>query len=156
MLTPVEHLDNLVRHIELVRENGLLLGKKLIAKGQPEFGRILIANCFVHDASKFYGIEWEYLHAGKDVPEDKLKLAICQHVSTNSHHPEFYGGFEFMPAISIAEMVCDITARAQEFGTGLKDWIDDVFIEKHKINKRDRKYKQMMEYVNLLTENSFK
>ena len=28
-----------------------------------------------------------------------------------------------MPEISVAEMVCDWYARAQEFGTGLRDWI---------------------------------
>jgi hypothetical protein len=155
MLTQAEHLDNLVRHIELVRNNGLVLGKKLISKGQEEFGRILIANCFVHDASKIYGIEWEYLHAGKDVDADKLELAISQHVHTNNHHAEYWGGFEYMPGIAIAEMVCDIHARGQEFGTGTMDWIEDVFIEKYKV-KKDRKYKQMIEFVKMLTENHFK
>lgn len=80
MLTTEEHLDNLVRHIELVRSATLLLGKRLIAKGQTDFGRILIANGFMHDVSKFSGIEWDYLHAGKDVPKDKLEMAIENHV----------------------------------------------------------------------------
>src|SRR5712671_1729606 len=70
MLTVEEHLDNLVRHIELVREAGLLLGKRLMRQGEEEFGRLLIARVFVHDASKFYGVEWKYLHVGKDVPPD--------------------------------------------------------------------------------------
>jgi hypothetical protein len=43
MLTVEEHLENLVRHIELVREAGLLLGKRLIRQGEEEFGRLLIA-----------------------------------------------------------------------------------------------------------------
>jgi hypothetical protein len=69
MLTAEQHLDNLVRHIELVREACLLLGKRLIARDRQEFGRILIAHGFAHDASKFQGVEWEYLHAGRDVPK---------------------------------------------------------------------------------------
>src|SRR6185369_7717232 len=100
MLTVEDHLNNLVRHIELVREACLLLGKRLISEeGRKEFGRILIGNGFVHDASKFAGIEWEYLHAGKDVPKEKLELAIRQHTLTNPHHPEYWGGFENMPEI---------------------------------------------------------
>ena len=44
MLTAEQHLDNLVRHIELVREACLLLGKRLIARDRQELGRILIAH----------------------------------------------------------------------------------------------------------------
>ena len=59
MLTAEQHLDNLVRHIELVRDACLLLGKRLIARDRQELGRILIAHGFTHDTSKFQGIEWE-------------------------------------------------------------------------------------------------
>jgi hypothetical protein len=155
MLKPIDHLDNLIRHIELVRENCTLLGKRLIEKGQIEFGRILIARGFVHDASKFYGLEWDYLHAGKDVDKDNLELAIKQHQSTNDHHVEFWSNFEAMPSICIAELVCDITARSQEFGTSIKDWIKENFVTKYEINTRCKKYREMMEFVDLLTQNEF-
>ena len=156
MLTTEEHLDNLVRHIELVRAACLLLGKRLIAKGEEDFGRLLIANGFIHDVSKFSGVEWRYLHAGKDVPKEKLDLAIENHVNTNSHHAEYWGGFEQMPRIALAELVCDIYSRSQEFGTGLREWIKETYVEKNKINVRGKKYKQMMEFVDLLLEDSFK
>lgn len=156
MLKTEEHLDNLLRHINLVREACILLGKRLISKGQEDFARILIANGHIHDASKFHGIEWEYLHAGKDVPKDKLDLAIMQHQTTNSHHPEYWGGFENMPAIAIAEMACDLYARSQEFGTGLREWIKETFVERHDINTKGKKYKQLMGFVDLLLENEFK
>lgn len=74
---------------------------------------------------------------------------------SNSHHPEFWGGFEHMPAIAIAEMTCDIFARSQEFGTGLRDWIKEKFVEKNNINTRGKKYKQMMDFVDILLEDSF-
>ena len=43
MFTPREHLDNLVRHITLVREACILLGERLMDSGRLEFGRLLIA-----------------------------------------------------------------------------------------------------------------
>ncbi len=155
MLTPEQHLDNLVRHIEMVRAACLLLGKRLIAEGRLDFGRILIARGFGHDASKFFGIEWDYLHAGRDVPEDELKLAIRQHTLTNPHHPEYWGGFENMPEISIAEMACDWYARGAEFGTSLRDWIGDVAIPRYNIDTGGEHYRWVQHFVDLLLENHF-
>src|SRR5262249_38221572 len=103
MLTPEQHLDNPVRHIRLGRGACVLLGKRLMAEGREEFGRLLVARGFVHDASKFRGIEWDYLHAGRDVPAAELGLAIRQHRQTNPHHPEYWGGFEHMPELHVAE-----------------------------------------------------
>src|SRR5262245_23535192 len=127
-MTPEQHIDDLVRHINLVRDACLLLGKRLMAEGRTDFGRLLIAHGFVHDASKFHGIEWDYLHAGQDVPADELELAIRQHTRTNPHHAEYWGGVENMPEISVAEMVCDWYARSQEFGTDLRVWIREVAV----------------------------
>lgn len=155
MLSQEEHLDNLVRHIELVREACLLLGKRLMAKGRKEFGRILISKGFVHDASKFSGVEWIFLHAGSDVPKEQLELAIQQHVSTNSHHVEYWGSFDAMPEISIAEMACDLYARSQEFGTSLRQWITDVGVEKYKMDIEGEQYKQLMGFVNMLLVDNF-
>ena len=155
MLTPEQHLDNLVRHIELVRNACLLLGRRLMAQGRKEFGRILIARGFVHDASKFFGIEWEYLHAGRDVPKEQLELAIKQHTRTNPHHPEYWGGFENMPEITVAEMVCDWYARSQEFGTGLREWITNVAIERYRINRETESFRQVEKFLDLLLEDHF-
>ena len=52
MLTAEQHLDNLLRHKELVLDACVLLGKRLIAQDRQELGRTLIANGFTHDASK--------------------------------------------------------------------------------------------------------
>lgn len=155
MFTYEQHLENLVRHIELVKNACLLLGKRLIDKGRREFGRILIANGFVHDASKFSGVEWEYLHAGPDVPKDKLELAIHQHVTTNQHHPEYWGGIEQMPEIAVAEMVTDWYARSTEFGSGLRDWIKSTAVSRFKIDVNGEQYAWINSCVNLLLEDSF-
>jgi hypothetical protein len=46
MLTPEQHIENLVHHIEAVRRNCLLLGRRLMAQGRHEFGRLVIARGF--------------------------------------------------------------------------------------------------------------
>lgn len=155
MLSLEEHLDNLIRHIDLVRNACILLGKRLIKQDKVDLGRMLIARGFKHDNSKFYGIEWSYLHAGNDIPKENLEFAISQHVATNDHHPEFHSGIENMSEICLCEMVCDWYARSQEFGTGLRDWIDEVALAKFAIKKNSKTHKNIMKYVNLLLEDSF-
>jgi hypothetical protein len=155
MLTAEEHLDNLVRHIELVREAGLLLGKRLMRRGEEDFGRRLIARVFVHDASKFRGVEWQYLHAGRDVPPDKMEVAAAHHRETNPHHPEYWGGLHSMPEIAVAEMVCDWYARAQELGTGLRDWIGGPATARFRIDPDSQQSRWIQKFVDLLLEDHF-
>ena len=155
MLTPREHLDDLVRHINLVREACLLLGKRLMDQGRVEFGRLLIAAGFQHDASKFFGIEWDYLHAGKDAPKEQVILATKQHTRTNSHHPEYWGGVDLMPEIAVAEMVCDWYARSHEFGTSLREWIKTEAVDRFKIDLESEQYKWITNFVDILLEDRF-
>lgn len=155
MLSQREHLDNLVRHIDLVREACLLLGRRLMDQGRGEFGRLVIAAGFQHDVSKFFGIEWDYLHAGRDCPKDLLELAIKQHTRTNSHHPEYWGGVDSMPELAVAEMVADWYARSQEFGTSLRDWIKQNAVDKFKIDLEDEQYKWINNFVNIILEDHF-
>jgi hypothetical protein len=156
MLKPEEHLDNLIRHLNLVRDACLLLGKRLMGQGAADFARLLIARGFAHDASKFHGIEWDYLHAGPDVPEAELRLAIEQHRRTNSHHPEFWGGIDNMPEICVAEMVCDWYARAQEFGTDLRVWIEEEAVPNYDIDRKGDHYAWIRRFVDLLLRDSFR
>jgi hypothetical protein len=149
------HLDNLIRHINLVRESCTLLGRRLIKQGRVDFGRLLIARGFKHDASKFLGIEWDYLHAGPDAPKEKLEAAIAQHVRTNDHHVEYWGGLEQMPEICVAEMVCDWLARSQEFGTSLRDWIDTEAMNRYHIKTDSDQYKWIMTFIDMLLEDPF-
>jgi len=154
-LSEVDHLDNLIRHIELVQQACCLLGKRLMYEGRSELGRIIIARGFQHDVSKFYGVEWEYLHAGKDVDRDGLLLSIKQHTCTNDHHPEYWGGLQNMPEVCVAEMVCDWYARSQEFGSSLKDWISREAFKKYQIDVWERQRGWITEFVNILLENHF-
>ncbi len=155
MLSTDDHIDNLIRHIELVREACTLLGKRLIKSGRVEFGRLLIAKGFEHDVSKFYGIEYEYLHAGSDTDKEKLQLAMYQHLRTNQHHPEYWGSIENMPELAVYEMVADWYSRSQEFGTSLRDWINNTAMDKYKIVADGEVHRWINKAVDVLLENSF-
>ncbi|MFO0879846.1 MAG: DUF5662 family protein [Gemmataceae bacterium] len=154
-MTLEDHLDNLLRHIERVREACDLLGRRMIQRGRPYFGRMLIARGCVHDASKFHGIEWDFLHAGQDVPHDQQLLAIEHHRRTNDHHPEFWGGLEAMPEIAVAEMVCDWYARSQEFGTDLRRWIADEATPRYNITSASDQATWIQEFLDLVVARPF-
>lgn len=151
----MKKIREIAKHIRNVMDNCLILGEKFIERGDIELGKQLIANGFIHDASKLTGIEFEYMAPGTPTVEEsaklKLKIAIHQHNSTNPHHPEFWsGGIKDMPDVYLAEFCCDVKARSEEFGTNLREWIDEVATKKWNFTKEDKVYKQIMEYVNLL------
>lgn len=152
-------IRSLTRHIRNVEDNCLLLGERLIEKGEISLGKQLIANGYVHDASKFYGIEFEYLSTGDASKEEnaklKLKLAVQHHNCTNSHHPEFWGDIKNMPRVSVAEMVSDWKARSEEFGTSLKNWIEEDATKRYNFNSNDDVYKEIMEFTDLLCNKPF-
>ena len=149
----------ITRHIRNVEDNCLILGERLISQGEIELGKQLVAHGFVHDASKFYGIEFEFMSPVPS-PEDpsklKMKLAIQHHQKTNLHHPEAWsGGIQDMPDVYLAEFCCDVKARSQEFGTSLRQWIDEKATKKWNFSKDDDVYKKVMKYVDLLCDKEF-
>lgn len=154
-MTAEEKLDNLIRHIEKVREACQLLGKRLISSGREHFGRMLIARGFVHDCSKFYGMEWEYLDGGPEVPVQRKQMAIEHHRLTNPHHPEYWGSIEQMPELAVAEMICDWYARSQEFGTNLREWICEEAVPKYQIDIQGERFVWIESFVNLLLNKPF-
>lgn len=156
MFTVEQHLDDLTRHIGLVRDACVLMGTRIINRGQIDFGRQLIGRGHIHDASKFQGIEWQYLHVGSDVDGNMMNLAIHQHVTTNTHHPECHGGIQNMPKIDVAEMVCDCYSRSQEFGTNIREWFTKVAVEKYNIDLEGKQWKWIQEFLNVLLQSSFK
>lgn len=152
-------INSITRHIRNVEDNCIFLGTKLIQTGELELGKQLIANGFVHDVSKFYGIEFENLSLSGNNKEEtklKLKMAIHQHNSTNLHHPEAWsGGIKSMPDVYLCEMIADWKSRSEEFGTSLRDWINEVALKKWGFTKEDEVYKKIMIYVDMLCETPF-
>lgn len=156
----MDKIRRIARHIRNVQDNCLLLGEKLILNGELDLGKQLIANGYVHDVSKFYGIEFEFMAPGTNVVEEgakvRLKLAVHQHNTTNKHHPEAWsGGIQDMPDVYLAEFCCDIKARSEEFGTSLREWIISDATKKWNFSDTDEIYKKIMKFVNLLCETPF-
>lgn len=151
------HLRSVIRHITLVQQATQLLGERLIECGEAEFGLALIANGLKHDQSKFHGIEWDFLvRADDEKAKEYLGIAWRQHVETNSHHPECWGGINEMPRIYVAEMVCDCFARSQEMGTDFRKWIKEDASKKYNFSLNGKIYKQIKFFVDLLLDPEFK
>jgi hypothetical protein len=151
-----KRLEAVLRHIENVRDNCLLLGQRLIEQGNEEFGRTLIANGLIHDNSKLHGIEWLYLHEDvKETNEIVFKLAFQHHITTNAHHPEFWQSIDHMPEIYLAEMVCDCKSRSEEFGTDVHDWFVKKACKKYGISPQGKTYKHIKEFLDLLIDRRF-
>lgn len=155
-------LDNLLRHIRNVRENCELMGERLILQGDEELGIKLIAQGNVHDNSKFYGIEWEYLNDGawpkdnkNEVEEELFRAAIRQHTLTNSHHPEYHRGIENMGEVDLCELIADWKARSNEQGTDILEFIKDKGASKYKYSLQSRVYRDLKKYAELLLEKKF-
>jgi hypothetical protein len=151
-----KRLDALIRHCDNVRENTILLGERLIEKGESDFGRRLIANGFIHDHSKFSGIEWQYLHGDiKESDPANFLLAAQHHTTHNPHHVEHWGHINEMPRIYVAELTCDIVARSQEFGQDVREWLNSKGIVGYKITKNSKKYRDICGFLQLLLDKPF-
>jgi hypothetical protein len=152
-----DRIDIIVRHINHVRDDCLILGERLIRTGEEDFGRGLIANGYKHDVSKFSGIEFEFLNAEtKKENPDMFECALKCHQTQNKHHPEYWLEISEMPRIYLAEFCCDVKARSSEFGTDIMDWVKENATKKYKFSTSSKTYKQIKEFMDLLLENQFK
>jgi hypothetical protein len=147
-------LDNIRRHIRNVQDSAELLARRLIGKGEISFAINLLANVMEHDQSKYRGVEFDHLHAGED--KELFQVSLKQHWSTNPHHPEYWGDIQEMPRIYLAELVCDLKARSEEFGTNLREYLDGEFSERHKLTPRCKVMMEIKYFVDLLLEKPFK
>jgi hypothetical protein len=154
IMSTKDKVDKLLRHISNVQEACSVLGKKLIEKGEVNFGVRLIALGQAHDHSKWFGAEFDYLIEGNFNGE--AKLAASHHNRSNMHHPEYWGDdIHSMPRIAVAEFVCDISARASEFGTDVREYIKEKAIPRYKISPQGKVYKWIKEFLDLLLDKPF-
>lgn len=150
--SPIEERVELVfNHIRNVQRSSYKLGLRLIKNGELELGRNLIANGQIHDNSKFKGIEFDHLFYGDPL----LPEVVKHHQSINPHHPEYWGSIHSMPRVYVAEMVCDWYARSCEFGTGVRDWVENPAMEKFEFSKSDPVYETIQEMLSLLLDPKF-
>src|SRR5436190_8425553 len=120
----LKKIEAIQRHIRLVQEACDILGTRLVERGEIKFGIQIIAAGYLHDNSKFTNyVQWNYLFQDED--KEMLKMAILDHQSTNSHHPEFWGTIDEMPRLELALLVTDLYSRSAEFGTSLSDYLKE-------------------------------
>jgi hypothetical protein len=150
-LNAIDKINQVFSHIKNVQRNCYKLGIRLINRGEVELGRNLISNGQIHDNSKFKGIEFSHLFHG----DPMLPEVVKHHQSINPHHPEHWGSIHSMPRVYVAEMVCDWYARSSEFGTGLKEWVNNHAMEKFGFTKDSPVYAEIFEFMNLLLSPSF-
>ena len=154
--TKVQKLDTIIRHKKDVLEICILMSERLIAEDarNADFSRRLIASAFAHDNSKLIvTLEWNHL-TNADESDDMLDIAIKEHAENNNHHPEFWGSIKDMPDLNLCECICDWFARSNELGTDFFEWISKKATVRWQFSKRDKVYKKIMRYANLLVTKS--
>jgi hypothetical protein len=154
----LKHQRQLVRHIQNVQNSCILLAEKLAEdEGNKRMARHLIANAMIHDNSKFFGIEWKYLREEikKNGSSHLFEAAVQSHQENNMHHPEFWGGIHNMPDIYLAELVCDIKARSDEFGTDIRNWVKEVASKKYGFSLQSKTYRKIKHFLDLLLDSAY-
>jgi hypothetical protein len=139
-------------HIERVRKSLTLMARV------TDYGEELVERAKIHDESKFGPEEripyvWltEYYRLRRNSEqfeypegvEERVKLAIHHHVTSNRHHPEFHADPNDMSDIDLIEMVCDWTAMAQEFGQdggSARGWADKTIGKRVTFNAEKRRF----------------
>lgn len=150
-----QHSDDLLAHVGRVQDNARQLADRLRADGRADFARLLLAKAHIHDASKWAGIEYEFMHRGPHVDKVMLGAAIAQHQKTNDHHPEFWGGLRNMPEICVAEMVCDWLARSQELATDLRVFVTTVAPERFAFDTAPTQVAWIESFIKILLPQKF-
>lgn len=140
-------IQSLLRHIQLVRDLGIIVGERYIELGDESFGRHLIQNVLIHDNSKFEGIEWEAFFNGK---KDLIPAAIEHHNHTNKHHPQYWhNGIFGMPKLYIAEMSLDWIARSQDNFKDPTEWIEKEAMSRFGFSVQDQVYADIMMFIEM-------
>lgn len=151
----LKKLELIQRHKENVIKNCDIIGRKLIQSGEIKMGLRLIANSYPHDCPKLTSpLQFNFLFQTDD--KELLKLAISEHNTTSDHHPNFYGGIDFMEPVKIAEVVADLAARSAEQGSCLKDYLTEIYYPKYDIKTNSKVDKYIRKFVGLLLDDKFK
>jgi hypothetical protein len=153
IMTDTQKLTSIIQHIKRVEDNCNIISRKMMDIN-PRFAIAIAKRGRVHDASKFDQLEFENLWEGSKC----FEIAILNHHCHNSHHPEFYrNGIHGMSELDLAEMVCDCTARAQEFGKDVRIWFfsEDKAPKKYGYVGEQDIYDRLEYYINMLLNKSF-
>ena len=150
-MTVKDKIGAIIKHIKRVEDNCNIVSMKLADK-DPNFALEIARRGRSHDASKLSLIEFDYLWK----EEKNFEVALVHHHTHNSHHPEHYvNGIYGMNDADICEMVCDCTARAQEFGTDVRIWFFDKAAKRYGYENDQEIYQKLEYYLNILLNKPF-
>lgn len=148
-----EHLQRVLRHISHVRDFCELLGMRLIERGDHFLGVEVVKRGLVHDNTKLYGVEFEFLRPDKMKSHpDLFNMALKNHWSNWDHHPEHFGenGITQLSDAALCEMVCDWAARSSELGTDIREWVANEATKKYGFTMKQKIGRSITTYLNLL------
>ena len=148
----LENVSKITDHIQAVQRRCQLLGNRLIKSGEVTLGTELISQGQLHDNSKLLDFEFKHLH---DIEDPNFAQALHAHRVTNKHHPEYWNGIENMPDVCLAEMVCDLSARAAEFGTDLRDYVNTVVLARYNVELDSPAIRFMHRMMDILLNSKF-
>jgi hypothetical protein len=150
-MTNTEKLSTLIRHIKMVEANCNLISRYTMEK-DPEFAIAIAKRGRTHDLTKFDSLEFENLWKG----EKNFDIAIVHHHTHNRHHPEhFSNGIYGMDLLDLVEMICDVTARSQEFGTDVRIWLLNKAAIKYGYMNDSEMLLKIEYYINILLNQPF-
>jgi hypothetical protein len=150
-MTVKDKIGEIIRHIKRVEDNCNIVSMKM-ADIDPHFALEITRRGRSHDASKLSLIEFHHLWK----EEKNFDVALVHHHTHNSHHPEHYpNGIYGMSDADLCEMVCDCTARAQEFGTDVRIWFFDKAPKKYGYENDQEIYQKLEYYLNILLNKPF-
>jgi hypothetical protein len=144
----------------------ILQHKRLVASYVEQVIRDLIKRSIEHDDTKFGTEEFDAYEealpkfevAEYGSPEyievcRSIKPAIKHHVTSNRHHPEYFGehGINGMTLIDLVEMVCDWIAASQR-GGGPANIGKGLEINKERFHVDDQLYQIIKNTVGELTK----
>jgi hypothetical protein len=151
----LEQLDDVLTHIENVRDNAIRVAKHLMEEDEGLFARQLVVRALQHDLDKFFGNAWTYMRKGAK-PSQKLTQAVEGHSALHGHHPQHHDSIHSMSDLDIAEMACDWAARSKEQGTSIWEWIEGPAMERFGFKKSDPVYSKIAKYTKMIFDPQFK
>lgn len=149
----IQKYKKLFKHLDSVRIFCRIIGYRLIEEGNYQLAHQILSAGQTHDISKLTGNEWKYLcDFEKFKGSEELEKAVQEHVSNNSHHPEFWiHGIHEMDLVSLAELVADWFSRGKEFNNPIANFLLEKGFKKYGFSAKDECFKKMNYFYNLLT-----
>jgi len=142
----------------------LVQHKQWVAENMASIAHELFMRAAVHDNSKFGPEEFElydktfpelqkYAYGSEELRTvyKSMKPAIQHHITSNRHHPEYFGenGINGMNLIDVLEMVCDWLAASKRSQTGIDKGLE---INKERYGINDQLFEIIKNTVRQLQE----